>query len=97
MRFIFTNKLLEEEDCYDHFNNLVLQRCNNGMNEIVVNSPILEKYLKENYPQYKLISSTTKCITNKDLLKEEISNSNYNQVCLDYNLNKDWKFLETLS
>jgi hypothetical protein len=24
MRFIFTNKLIEEKDCYDHFNNLVL-------------------------------------------------------------------------
>ena len=50
MRFIFTNKLIEEQDCYDRFNNLVLSICNNGINEIVVNSPILEQYLRENYP-----------------------------------------------
>lgn len=97
MRFIFTNKLIEENDCYDHFNNLVLQTCQNDMNEIVINSTILEQYIRENYPQYKIISSTTKCITNREEAKKEILNPNYIMTCLDYNLNKDYKFLESLS
>lgn len=28
---------------------------NNGMNEVLVNSEILEKYIRENYPKYNLI------------------------------------------
>lgn len=97
MRFVFTNKLIEEKDCYDRFNNLVLEICQNDMNEIVINSPILEDYIRKNYPQYKFISSTTKCITNREKAKEEIFNSNYIMTCLDYNLNKDYNFLNSLS
>ena len=67
------------------------------MNEIVINSTILEQYIRENYPQYKIISSTTKCITNREEAKKEILNPNYIMTCLDYNLNKDYKFLESLS
>ena len=97
MRFVFTNNSLTQEDCYDRFNNLVLELCENGQNEIVINSPILEKYIRENYPNYKFISSTTKCLTNIEEAKSEILNSNYYLTCLDYNLNKNYKFLETLT
>lgn len=97
IRFVFTNNLIQEKDCYDRFNNVVLEICQNDINEIVINSPILEEYIKKHYPKYKLISSTTKCLTNLEEVKNEINNSDYSLVCLDYNLNKNKKFLETLT
>lgn len=97
IRLIFTNTKIEKEHCYDRFNNLVLQVCENEFNEIVVNSPILEDYIRTNYPKYKFISSTTKCITDVNKLKEEINNPKYSLVCFDYNLNHNKKFLESLS
>ena len=97
IRLIFTNTKIEKEHCYDRFNNLVLQVCEDELNEIVVNSPILEDYIRTNYPKYKFISSTTKCITDVNKLKEEINNPKYSLVCFDYNLNHNKKFLESLS
>ena len=97
MRFVFTNKLIQEKDCHDRFNNIVLELCCNNMNEIVINSPILEKYIRENYPEYKFISSTTKCLTDLENAKKEINNSDYILTCIDYNLNKNYSFLESLS
>ena len=95
MRFTFTNPILTEEDCYDRFNNMVLSVCNNGYNEIVVNSPILEEYLRQTFPNYRYISSTTKCL-DKNEQKNEL-NKDYYMVCLDYNHNKNFEFLNSLN
>lgn len=97
IRFVFTNCLLTQEDCYDTYNNIVLSVFNNSKNEIVVNSPILEEYIRTNYPNYTLISSTTKCITNLNDVKTEINKEQYKLICLDYNLNHNTKLLNGLS
>lgn len=96
IRLVFTNTIIQEEHCYDRFCNLITNMCHNGQNEIVVNSPILERYLRDNFPNFKYISSTTKCILNTDLLKEEL-NKEYDLVCLDYNLNHKTNFLSQLT
>lgn len=95
IRFIFTNPEVTEEDLDDRFGNLLLDEFNTGTNEIVVNSPIMEQYLRENYPKYKLISSTTKRITDPNLMLEEL-NKDYYQVCLDYDLNKRMDILKSI-
>lgn len=77
VRFTFTNPLLEEKHLNDTFSNLCLELANNGQNEIIVNSPILEQYIRENYPNFKLISSTTKCIDTLDGLREEMKKDYY--------------------
>jgi len=46
---------------------MVTEICENELNEIVINSPILEDYLRDKYPKYKFISSTTKCLTDINL------------------------------
>lgn len=97
MRFIFTNSQLKEEHLHDRFCNMVLQLCENELNEIVVNSPLLENYIRTNYPKYKIISSTTKCLTRPSDFKNEINNTNYYMVCLDYNLNKNKELLNSLT
>lgn len=93
IRLIYTNGYLEEKHLKDTFCNLVTEFFHNENNEIVVNSSLLEQYLRENYPKYKIISSTTKCMKNWDKVHEELA-KDYYQVCLDYNLNHNIKQLE---
>lgn len=97
LRLVLTNNQIEEQHCYDRYNNLVLQICDRKGNEIVLNSNILENYIRQNTKNYSFISSTTKCLSKSDSAKEELNNDNYKFVCLDYNLNHNWKFLEELT
>ncbi|HEX2966377.1 MAG TPA: hypothetical protein VHO84_11350, partial [Syntrophorhabdaceae bacterium] len=85
LRFTFTNTLLKEEDVYDSYCNECLKLANNGINEVLVNSPILEKYIREKYPKYRVISSTTKGITSIEGLNKELEK--YPIVVADYTLN----------
>lgn len=96
IRFVFTNNLLKEEHLYERYNNIALNIFNNPNNEVVLNSDILENYLHNNFPNYKLIASTTRC-SNQDQSRNDLNNKNYIFTCLDYNLNHNWKFLETLT
>lgn len=77
VRYTFTNPLIEEKHLNDTFGNLCLELANNGMNEVIVNVPILEQYIRENYPNFRLISSTTKCINTLDGLKNELEKDYY--------------------
>lgn len=97
IRLVFTNKLLQQKHCFDRYNNIILNLFHDSNNEIVINSEILEQYIVTNYPDYSLVSSTTKCLTNQQQALEEINKPQYKFTCLDYNLNHNWKFLESLS
>ncbi len=96
IRFTFTNSLLTEKDCYNRYNNLSLQIFNSQNNEIVINSSILETYLKNTFSDYSFISSITKCILEPDVIKNEFD-KDYKFVCLNYNLNHNWDFLDNLT
>jgi hypothetical protein len=96
IRLVFTNSLLKEEHLFERYNNLSLKIFNDSENEIVLNSQLLENYIKENYPNYKLISSTTKC-SNSEQSKKDLNNKDYTFTCLDYNLNHNWTFLNSLT
>lgn len=97
IRFVFTNTQLEEKHYKDKFCNLLMQLANNGKNQVVVNDDKLLNYLQIHYPNFKYISSTTKCILDKDELKKELNRTDYDMVCLDYNFNKNFTFLESFS
>lgn len=97
IRFVFTNNQLKESDYHDRFCNMILTECENGLNEVVIADENLEKYIREKYPKYNFISSTTKCLSKPDDLKAELAKDNYYMVCLDYNLNKNMKMLSALS
>lgn len=96
IRFVFTNNLLKDEHLNERYNNIALGLFHNGNNEIVLNSTILEQYIKTNFPNYKLIASTTKC-SNPEQSKEDLNNNDYLFTCLDYNLNHNWSFLTNLT
>lgn len=95
VRFTWTNVLIQEEHTYDTYCNLIMKIGNNGFNQVLVNSPVLEKYIRETYPDYKIISSTTKRIISVDRLLEELD-KDYYLVVLDYDLNHDEKAIERL-
>jgi hypothetical protein len=62
---------------------------------VIVNSPILEEYIRENYPNYKITSSTCKQIKDPEQLTNELE-KDYKLVVLDYNWNNNFEFLEKL-
>ena len=88
VRFTWTNSLLEEKHLQDTYCNLIMKMADNGLNQVLVNSPVLEEYIRGEYPGYKLISSTTKRITDLGGLKSEFE-KDYFLVVLDYDLNHD--------
>lgn len=80
----------------DRFGNLCLTLCENELNEIVLVDDNFLAYIKENYPKYTFISSTTKCL-NKEQTLEELKRKDFKMICLDYNLNSNMDFLKSLT
>ncbi len=95
LRFTFTNPLVNEKHLTDKPCNEILKMAENGMNEVIVMSPVLEQYIRENYPGYKLTSSTCKQIRDMDDLNRELE-KDYNLVVLDYNWNNRFDDIELI-
>ena len=95
VRFTWTNSLIEEKHLTDTLCNLIMREADNGQNQVLVNTQILEDYLREKYPNFKFISSTTKRITSAEKLKEELD-KDYFMVVLDYDLNHNEEVLKSL-
>lgn len=96
LRYTFTNPLLTEAHLHDaHCNRcLSLAERTDRTNGVILTSPLLEAYIREQYPYYRIISSTCKQITDFDALCEELEK--YDWVVLDYNLNNNWELLSRL-
>lgn len=95
LRFTFTNPVITEEHLGDPACNMMLRTASNGLNEVIVFSPVLEKYIRENYPYYKLTSSTCKQIEDMDGVIAELE-KDYKYVVLDYNWNNRFEELEKI-
>ncbi|MBD5141469.1 MAG: hypothetical protein HDT25_08660 [Ruminococcus sp.] len=96
LRFTFTNPLIKEEHLGDSYCNQILRAANNGFNEVIVMSPILEKYIRDNYPKFPITSSTCKQIEDMDGVNAELK-KDYKYVVLDYNWNNKFDMLEKIS
>ena len=95
VRFTFTNPALEKKHLNDKFCNMVMSLANNGLNEAIVVSPILEDYIRKNYPNFKLTSSTCKRLDDGERLAAELE-KDYSIVVVDYDLNNKFDILEKL-
>lgn len=95
IRFTYTNPLIEKEDLDDPYCNFCLKAADNGMNEVMVFSPLLEEHIRKNYPGYKINSSTCKEIKNWEELNAELE-KDYHMVVLDFNLNNQFEMLEKI-
>lgn len=95
VRYTYTNMLISEPDLADPYCNFCMEVADNGMNEVMIFSPVLEKYIREKYPSFKLNSSTCKEIRDIDQVNEELK-KDYYLVVLDYNFNNKFEELEKI-
>lgn len=95
MRLVCSNLFIQQQDCFDKFGNLVLSLCENNKNNIIVGSTHLEDYIRNKYPKYNFISSTTKCLNNNEEILNELK-KDYVLVCLPYNKNFDFQLLQNI-
>ena len=95
VRFTWTNSLIEEKHLNDTYCNLIMKLADNGLNQVLVNTPVLEEYLRKEYPGFPVISSTTKRIVDAEGLKAELD-KDYHLVVLDYDLNHNEAVLEEM-
>ena len=95
VRFTWTNSLIEEKHLNDTYCNLIMRIADNGQNQVLVNTEVLEGYLRKNYPDFKYISSTTKRITDPEELHRELE-KDYFMVVLDYDMNHNKEILDSL-
>jgi hypothetical protein len=95
VNFTFTNCALTTKHLRDPLGNWALQKFVKPLNAIVINSPILEKYIRQNYPQYKMISSVTKAIRDIDRILADTLK--YDAVVMTPEFNHDWQALGKLS
>ena len=91
MRFTFTNPLITEEHLNDQYCNLITSLAHNGKNEILVVSPVLEKYLREKYPNYKYIRSILQ--TENSCFDTE---NKYEMSVMQRQKNNDWEYLQSV-
>lgn len=96
LRFTFTNPHVNESHLNDGPCNEILKMADNGLNQVIVMSPILEQYIRENYPNYKITSSTCKQIRDMDGVNSELE-KDYCLVVLDYNWNNKFEELEKIN
>ncbi len=95
LRFTFTNLMLEKKHLSDERCNTMLHLANNGQNGVIVASPLLEDYLRRNYPEFRLTSSTCKRRNTEEGLRAELE-QDYHIVVADYDLNNRFEILERL-
>lgn len=66
-------------------------------NGIILHSDLLASYIKEKYPSFYLVSSTTKVLTSFEDFKAELDRDDFSFVVPDFRLNRDFDHLAGLS
>lgn len=95
VRFTWTNSEIKELHLKDIYCNGIMRISENGNNQVLCNSEILENYLRKTYPNFKYVSSTTKRIKTLEALEAELE-KDYFMAVLDYDLNHDEEVLKAL-
>ena len=95
-RLTFSNSLLKEEHLHDKRCNDLCRLFENPKNGIIVASDLLAEYMQKYYPDYYLVSSTTKVLTEFKDLRAETEKKEFRYVVPDFRLNKAWDELKNL-
>ena len=89
------------ECCIDNDNDISginkrikVKECRNG---IIIYSDILLDYIKENYPDFYFVSSTTKVLTDFGEFENELNREVFRYVVPDFRLNRSFDKLKALS
>ncbi len=93
VRLTYTNMTINEHELSDPYCNFCLdQLAKDEKNCVILFSPILEEYIRNKYPNMKIVSSTCKRIKDIDKVNEELEKP-YHLVVLDYDFNNDYESL----
>ena len=99
-RLTFSNSLLRKEHLADRTCNAlcaVFEKGTGVQNGIIIHSDLLLHYLKEKYPGFYFVSSTTKVLTRFEELQQELDREEFRYVVPDFRLNKRVDELNALS
>ena len=96
-RLTFSNSLLNETNFKDLKCNNLCNLFNDENNGIIIYSDLLLDYIKEHYPKFYFVSSTTKVIINFEGLLKELNNKDFKYVVPDFRLNKAFDKFESLN
>ena len=92
-RLTFSNSLLRKEHLSDKRCNALctlFSKDNTIQNGVIVHSDLLTGYLRTNYPDLYLISSTTKVLTDFEQFLNEVNRNDFRYVVPDFRLNKSF-------
>jgi len=93
-RLTFSNSLLEKQHLDDRKCNRLCELFCSPENGIIIHSDLLKDYLKYSFPLFYFVSSTTKVITDFDLLLSELQDPAFRFVVPDFRFNKDIRLFE---
>lgn len=99
-RLTFSNSLLDKPHLTDKKCNRLCQmfeQTGQSRNGIIVYSDLLLDYIKEHYPKFYFVSSTTKVLDDFSRCKKEIDREEFSYVVPDFRLNKALEQWQTLS
>lgn len=98
-RLTFSNSLLREEHLSDRNCNALcsLFEKSSTQNGIILTSDLLLRYLKQHYPGFYFVSSTTKVLRNFPLLQAELAREEFKFVVPDFRLNRAYADLLSLT
>ena len=99
-RLTFSNSLLRPEHLSDRNCNALCTLFETGgsvQNGVILCSDLLLDYLRERYPAFYFVSSTTKVLTDFRQLEAELNRPEFRYVVPDFRLNKAFDRLNTLS
>lgn len=97
VRLAFSNSMLREEHLSDRKCNSLCSLFHSNSNGIIVHSDLLLEYIRKNYPDFYLVSSTTKVITDFSDFKSEVDRPEFKYVVPDFRLNVEHEKLNKLS
>ena len=90
-RLTFSNSLLREEHLSDRKCNALcalFEKSGTAQNGVILCSDLLLQTLRERYPGFYFVSSTTKVLTAFDQLEDELRREEFDFVVPDFRLNK---------
>lgn len=99
-RLTFSNSMLREEHLADRQCNdlcALFAQENSPQNGVIVHSELLLNYLRARYPEFYLVSSTTKVLTDFEQLRRELEREEFRYVVPDFRLNKASAQWDTLT
>lgn len=98
-RLTFSNSLLRQEHLSDRKCNALcamFESSGQVQNGVILASDLLLRYLRENYPGFYFVSSTTRVLTEFEELQRELARPEVSCVVPDFRLNKAFDRLNAL-